>query len=87
MRSSNKVRRTINGAMSRIGAMAIQEPSAPREETVDQHGPGGQSHTRGEPYQAENLQWERYGRGPVQPPDVEASEQQLHKHEQVQSAH
>jgi hypothetical protein len=27
MRSSIKMRRTINGAMSRIGAMAIQEPS------------------------------------------------------------
>jgi hypothetical protein len=27
MRSSIKVRRTINGAMSRIGAMAIQAPS------------------------------------------------------------
>ena len=27
MRSSIKVRRTINGTMSRVGTMAIQEPS------------------------------------------------------------
>lgn len=55
-----------------------------REETIPQHRPSGDPYTGREPRLGRNLQREGSSASPLQAPDV--GEQQLHEHEQAQTA-